>query len=169
VIVRRARGLDRPLPPAFSRVVVPVTGTPSSRSAQEVAFAISGQLGTEVLLTHVVNRVGQLPRIFARRSTIETDDPAMAAARSMMDAAVERATDAGLEPREVLREGQSAGEILVETARTEDADLVVLGAQLRNVDGRPFIGHTVETVLERSDATVVVVAQPRSREEPVEH
>ena len=93
----------------------------------------------------------------------------MAAARSMMGAAVERATDAGLEPREVLREGQSAGEILVETARTEDADLVVLGAQLRNVDGRPFIGHTVETVLERSDATVVVVAQPRSREEPVEH
>ena len=70
---------------------------PSSQSAQEVAFAISGQLGTEVLLTHVVNRVGQLPRIFARRSTIETDDPAMAAARSMMGAAVERATDAGLE------------------------------------------------------------------------
>ena len=54
------------------------------------------------------------------------------------------------------------------TARTEQADLVVLGAQLRNVDGRPFIGHTVETVLERSDATVVVVAQPRVREEASE-
>ena len=162
VIVRRARGLDRPLPPAFSRAIVPVTGTPSSRSAQEVAFAISAQLGTEVLLTHVVNRVNQLPRIFARRGTA-VDDPAIAAAESMMARAVERAHEAGISPREILREGASAGEALVDTARTEQADLVVLGAQLRNVDGRPFIGHTVEAVLERSDATVVVVAQPRPR------
>jgi len=162
VIVRRARGLDRPLPPAFSRAIVPVTGTPSSRSAQEVAFAISAQLGTEVLLTHVVNRVNQLPRIFARRGTA-VDDPAIAAAESMMARAVERAHEAGISPREILREGASAGEALVDTARTEQADLVVLGAQLRNVDGRPFIGHTVEAVLERSDATVVVVAQPRPK------
>ena len=165
VIVRRARGLDRPLPPAFSRAIVPVTGTPSSRSAQEVAFAISGQLGTEVLLTHVVNRVNQLPRIFARRGTA-VDDPAIAAAESMMARAVERAHEAGISPREILREGASAGEALVDTARTEQADLVVLGAQLRNVDGRPFIGHTVEAVLERSDATVVVVAQPRPKDPP---
>ena len=61
---------------------------------------------------------------------------------------------------------ESAGEALVDTARTEQADLVVLGAQLRNVDGRPFIGHTVEAVLERSDATVVVVAQPRPKDPP---
>ena len=103
VIVRRARGLDRPLPPAFSRAIVPVTGTPSSRSAQEVAFAISAQLGTEVLLTHVVNRVNQLPRIFARRGTA-VDDPAIAAAESMMARAVERAHEAGISPREILRE-----------------------------------------------------------------
>ncbi|MEK9999733.1 MAG: cation:proton antiporter, partial [Acidimicrobiaceae bacterium] len=109
VIVRRARGLDRPLPPAFSRAIVPVTGTPSSRSAQEVAFAISGQLGTEVLLTHVVNRVNQLPWIFARRGAL-IDDPAIAAAESMMARAVERAHEAGISPREILREGTSAGE-----------------------------------------------------------
>ncbi len=60
-----------------------------------------------------------------------------------------------------MTEGPSAGAVLVDVANREDADLVVLGAQLRHVDGRPFIGHTVETVLERSDATVVVVAQPR--------
>ena len=159
VIVRRARGLDRPLPPAFSRAIVPVTGTRSSRSAQEVAFAISGQLGTEVVLSHVINRVNELPRLFARRGAAE--DPALTAANSMMAGAVERAQQAGIDPRQLVREGHSAGEVLVQVARAEEADLVVLGAQLRNVDGRPFLGHTVETVLERSDATVVVVAQPR--------
>jgi len=160
VIVRRARGLDRPLPPAFGRVVVPVTGTASSRSAQEVAFAISGQLGTSVVLTHVINRAAPaLPRLFARRR--DSDDPVAAAGRQMMDRAVDQAVEAGVSPRSLMSEGVSVGDALVETARAESADLVVLGAQLRNVDGRPFIGHTVETVLERSDATVVVVAQPR--------
>ena len=162
VIVRRARGLERPLPPAFSRVIVPVTGTPSSRSAQEVAFAVAGQLGTEVVLTHVVNRaVSPLPRIFARRRDVL--GPAHSAADEMMAIAVGRAVDVGIEPRTLMAEGPSAGEVLVDSAKAESADLVVLGAQLRNVDGRPFIGHTVETVLERSDATVVVVAQPRLR------
>lgn len=162
VIVRRARGLDRPLPPAFSRVIVPVTGTPSSRSAQEVAFAVAGQLGTEVVLTHVVNRVvSPLPRIFARRRDVL--DPVHNAADEMMALAAGRAVDAGIEPRTLMAEGQSAGQVLVDSAKAESADLVVLGAQLRNVDGRPFIGHTVETVLDRSDATVVVVAQPRLR------
>ncbi|MDG1410635.1 MAG: cation:proton antiporter [Acidimicrobiales bacterium] len=162
VIVRRARGLERPLPAAFSRVIVPVTGTPSSRSAQEVAFAVAGQLGTEVVLTHVVNReVNALPRIFSRRRDVPA--PVHSAGDAMMALAAGRAVDAGIEPRTLMVEGSSAGEVLVESATAESADLVVLGAQLRNVDGRPFIGHTVETVLERSDATVVVVAQPRLR------
>ncbi|NCG39153.1 MAG: universal stress protein, partial [Actinobacteria bacterium] len=150
------------LPPAFSRVIVPVTGTPSSRSAQEVAFAVASQLGTEVVLTHVVNRVvSPLPRIFARRRDVL--DPVHNAADEMMALAAGRAVDAGIEPRTLMAEGQSAGQVLVDSAKAESADLVVLGAQLRNVDGRPFIGHTVETVLDRSDATVVVVAQPRLR------
>ena len=81
-----------------------------------------------------------------------------------MASAVERASQAGIGARQLVREGRSAGEALVQVSRSEDADLVVLGAKLRNVDGRPFLGHTVETVLERSDATVVVVAQPRQSE-----
>ncbi len=160
VIVRRARGLDRPLPPAFGRVLVPVTGTASSRSAQEVAFAISGQLGTEVVLTHVLTRApSAIPRLFALRRDL--DDPVLIAGRRMMARAGERALEAGIEPRTLMPEGVSVGDALVDIAKAESADLVVLGAQLRNVDDRPFIGHPVETVLERCDATVVVVAQPR--------
>ncbi|MDW3219188.1 MAG: cation:proton antiporter [Acidimicrobiales bacterium] len=162
VIVRRARGLDRPLPPAFSRVIVPVTGTRSSRSAQEVAFSISSNLGTEVVLTHVLSRSSPLPRIFGRRQ--REDDPAMAVADQMIEGAAALATESGLQTRAVVRESDTAGAALVAAAREETADLVVLGAQLRNVDGRPFLGNTVETVLEQSDATVVVVAYPRTRE-----
>jgi nucleotide-binding universal stress UspA family protein len=158
VIVRRARGLDRPLPAAFGRVIVPVTGTRSSRSAQEVAFSISAALGTEVVLTHVLNRTSPLPRIFGRRG--RDHDPELAVADQLVAGAVNLAAESAIEPRTLVRESATAGTALVDAARSEAADLVVLGAQLRNVDGRPFLGNTVETVLEQSDATVVVVAHP---------
>lgn len=160
VIVRRARGLDRPLPPAFSRAIVPVTGTRSSRSAQEVAFAISRALGTEIVLTHIAEISNSLPRIFGRRG--RDDDPASKVGEQMMAGATALASETGVQSRTLLRESTTPGSALVAAARVEQADLVVLGAQLRNVDGRPFLGNTVETVLEQSDATVVVVAQPRS-------
>lgn len=159
VIVRRARGLDRPLPAAFSRVVVPVTGTRSSTAAQEVAFSVSEQLGTEVFLTHVMNRKTLVPRVLKRRST--EMDPSEVIAKELLDIATIRAVQANIWPRALIRSSTDVPSALVGVARDEDCDLVVLGAQLRRVDGRPFLGHTVETVLEQCDANIVVVALPR--------
>lgn len=56
VVVRRGRNLETKLIGAFSRALVPVSGTRSSRAAQEIAFNISRHLGTEIVLAHVVNR-----------------------------------------------------------------------------------------------------------------
>ena len=159
LIVRRARDLDRPLPAAFSRVVVPVTGTRSSSAAQEVAFSISEQLGTEVFLTHAMNRKTLVPRVLKRRST--ELDPAEVIAKELLDIATIRAVQAGIWPRALIRSSTDVPSALVGVARDEECDLVVLGAQLRSVDGRPFLGHTVETVLEQCDANVAVVALPR--------
>ncbi|MBA2438682.1 MAG: cation:proton antiporter, partial [Acidimicrobiia bacterium] len=53
IIVRRARNLDRPLPGAFARALVPVSAAPWSRAAQEIAFNLSANIGTEIVLTHV--------------------------------------------------------------------------------------------------------------------
>ena len=159
IIVRRARDLDRPLPAAFSRVVVPVTGTRSSSAAQEVAFSISEQLGTEVFLTHVLNRKTLVPRVLKRRST--ELDPSEVVARELLDIATIRAVQAGIWPRALIRSSADVPSALVGVATDEGCDLVVLGAQLRSVDGRPFLGHTVETVLEQCDANVAVVALPR--------
>ena len=172
VIVRRATDLDTPLPGAFSRAVVPVTGTRSSRAAQEVAFGVSSRLGTEVVLTHVTQRqrpeLRMLPSRLAsgklatrllgdsrRESSSEVVDALMEGARS-------RGAEMGLEARTLVQEGSSPASTLVAVAAEQQADLVVLGASLRNVDGRPFLGHTVETVLERCSANVAVVAMPRT-------
>ena len=172
VIVRRAEGLETPLPGAFTRAIVPVTGTRSSMAAQEVAFGVSSQLGTEVVLTHVVQRqrpqLRMLParlargRLAARVLGEDRSESARQVVDSLMESARSRGSEMGIDARTLVPEGSSVATTLVAAAEEQEADLVVLGASLRNVDGRPFLGHTVETVLERCTANVAVVAMPRA-------
>ena len=71
----------------------------------------------------------------------------------------EMAQGLGVDTKQVLRSGEPADEILELVAELE-ADLVVMGANLRRPDGRPFLGHTVERILRECDATVAVVLMP---------
>ena len=175
MIVRKARNIDTPLPPAFVRMVVPVTGTRSSRAAQEIALGISTRLGTEIVLTHVVTTHGILiPKVLATlgRQSAElkyVDEALMQGGLSMTEAqvieslmgsAVDFCGEVGVTPVTHVCTGALSGTALVEAVSEVNADLIVLGASLRHVDGRPFLGQTVETVLEQCDANVVVVAIP---------
>ncbi len=159
VLVRRARNIDRPLPGAFTRALVPVAGTPASRAAQEVAFHLSAQLGTEILLAHVVSRPRQeavVPRLFHR---LAVHEPEPSVGEKVLEQSAAWAADLGVETRSVMRTG-SAAETVLATVEEVDADLVVLGANLRQLAGRPFLGHTVEHVLHECDATIAVVMVP---------
>jgi Kef-type K+ transport system membrane component KefB/nucleotide-binding universal stress UspA family protein len=176
VIVRRARGLDRPTPGAFARAVVPVSATTASRAAQEIAFSLSAHIGTEIVLTHVVAKTEdplsrQVRRRFGRRADADEMAAAADGGVGVLDAQTDVATrilgraeelgdELGSRCRAVVRQGGSKAEEIVGAARDEAADLVILGANLRQFDGRPFLGHGVEQVLEECDATVVVVATP---------
>lgn len=159
VIVRRARNLDRPLPGAFTRAVVPVTGSPSSRAAQEVAGNLSAQLGTELLLTHVTVPRPATARARAPGGVLwryETRSVGAVGA-GLLERARGHAHELGARARVAEQHGDNPAEEILELAEREEADLVVVGATVRRLDDRPFLGHTVEAVLERSDATVVVV------------
>ncbi len=160
VVVRRARNLDRPLPGAFSRAVVPVTGSPVSRAAQEVAFNLSAQLGTELHLTHVNTTWGEpvgLPSLFSRRM-IPRIGPNVG--ERVVEQAMAFADELGATSRAAVLEGSSPAEEILRLVQDIEADLVVMGAHLRRVGDRPFLGHRVEQVLRDCDATVVVVLIP---------
>ncbi len=204
LVVRRARQADQALPPAFSRALVPVTGTAAARAGQEIAYNISRHLGTAVTVAHVVTRPGGVPGTDAVTGSqaatgaqavpgtdpatgaqavpgtdpvagidvighLPTGDatPGPGAARSatgtgegVLREAESLARELGVEPQVLVRHGQSAGPEIVAAAREVEADLVVMGATARLVEGRPFLGHTVEHVLAHTDATVVVVVLP---------
>ncbi len=148
IIVRRARHQQTALPSFFTRCIVPVSGSRASRAAQEVAFNLGAALGTELVLTHVVSR--------GDHDEAESDRPAM----SMLAAAQTAAHDQGASSRLLLRHGVSVAEELTQVAELEDADLVIIGANPRHLDGRAFLGHTIEELLATCDATLVVVTVP---------
>ena len=175
IIVRRPRLDGAAMPAAFQKVLVPVTGTPSSRAGQEVACNVSLSLGTQVVLAHVVTRSdgdgrragAPLAAVGAGSRPAPPPAPprrelaaAEGGAQVVLRGAWETAIDMGVEPEVVLRHGRSAGDEILAAAQEVGADVLALGATVRQVEGRPFLGHTVEQVLARSDATVVVVALP---------
>jgi nucleotide-binding universal stress UspA family protein len=88
------------------------------------------------------------------------DESADRPAMSMLASAQTDAHDQGAASRLLLRHGVSVAEELGDVAERESADLVIIGAYPRNLDGRVFLGHTIEEVLATCDATVVVVTIP---------
>ncbi|NNE74516.1 MAG: universal stress protein [Acidimicrobiales bacterium] len=170
IIVRRARNLDRPLPGVFTKALVPVAGTQTAQAAQEVAFSLSDDLGTEITLAHIVNRAGAMASIpLIGRLVAHDEDPALELANKLIAEATERADGMGIRTRTIIKQNSSTAVAIVQAASEVGADLVVLGATVRKVDGRPFLGHNVETVLEQCDATVVVVASPQPEAADTNH
>ena len=157
LIARPARNQDGRLP-VISRVVVPVSGGRSSRAAQEVAVSISADLGTEVVLTHVVDRPppSRVSRLLGRAAVDDQTD----VAERLLRAARERAEASGVHARTELRRSESPADALVELVEECEADLVLVGGRARASEGHVFLGHTVEQVLEECDATVAVVVSP---------
>jgi Kef-type K+ transport system membrane component KefB/nucleotide-binding universal stress UspA family protein len=164
LIVRKGQ---RPALPR--RVLVPVSGAARSRPAKEIAFNLSRRLGSEVTLVHVVTRP-EPDRADVDATAEASWSPPKAhgdsgrtqsrAAVGVLEHAVTMADEHDVPASTTVRSGLSIGEEVIDTAGSTDADLVVVGATARRLEGRPFLGHTVEHVLEHAEATVVVVSMP---------
>ena len=268
VVVRRARNLERPLPGAYAKALVPASGSPASRAAAEVAANLSSQLGTQIVLAHIVGSMdvmGGLRRLptmgaggmwpgsgsedaageessdddpfdavlarlegvavegdagdeesaaaepagkarrgaflptggeagpgptgateggwtaltgsvmgrFAmmlqapldllrsrRRALLRSPARATGIGQQVLNQAAQLVAEQGVEPELVTRTGTSTAIELLALVRETEADLVIMGANLRRLRDRPFLGHTVEHVLRNCDATVALVLVP---------
>ncbi len=133
----------------FHRVLVPVTGTMAGRAAEEVAYTLGSRLHADVDAMHVVKRSDRTGE----------EEPA---AVSQLQRARDLADRMGGDAATLVRAGATAYEEIVDVAAEQEADLIVLGAQLRTHEGQPFLGHGTEYVLEHAEQTVIVVVFPES-------
>ena len=187
VIVKKGLRHGPVPPPALARALVPVSGSPSSRTAQEIAFSMSAHHGTEVVLMHVINRPEVVaavkvpagrgePRLGGGTDTVRSGallgDGASGTQRGVQaaDAVLEDAMTLGrqfdVEAQAHSRPGTSTGEEILAAAEELDADLIILGATVRRLEGRPFLGHNVEHILEQAHVMVVVVTTPDVTTDP---
>jgi Kef-type K+ transport system membrane component KefB/nucleotide-binding universal stress UspA family protein len=181
-LVRRGLDITSRLPPAYGRVLIPVTGTASSVAAQELGLAISGAIGTEAILTHVVHHDGaegddddghggEGPEVTMgrrRRTWSATEvlsrsgDSARLAGQRLLDDASARAATVGARAITAMTDAESTAAGILQLVDLHETDLVILGATRRDVDGGLFLGHTVERLLRRCRATIVLVVSPPS-------
>jgi Kef-type K+ transport system membrane component KefB/nucleotide-binding universal stress UspA family protein len=160
VLVVRRGTRDAPFCPR--RVLVPAVGTPAGRAAQEVGYALAQACDGEVLLAHVVTvpRQGIGAGLWPWRRRPATDDERTAVAARVVEEARALAAEAGARARTEIRTGVSVAEEMLALASELAPDAIVVTANVRQLSGRPFLGHGVEHFLEHSDATLIVVATP---------
>jgi nucleotide-binding universal stress UspA family protein len=164
VIVRRGAHDDLARPPAYRRILVPAIGTEPGRAAQELAFSVAERTGASVVIAHVVppppSQRRTAERAWSERTPGELDEPRADPAEQVVEDARAFAERMNVRAETVIRTGVSASHELLTIAREREIDLLVLTANLRQLSGRPFLGHGVEELLEEAEATVVVVTAP---------
>ncbi|MEX1162490.1 MAG: cation:proton antiporter [Nitriliruptor sp.] len=152
---------------AARRILVPVTGVLTGRAAEEVGAVLAAGLDAHLDLVHVVTRsdrggdTGQrVPLDVGGRGT-----GTESTARSVLDQAVQRASRFGADATGSARTGAVTPEAILAAAQDLGSDLIVLSARSRAVEGKPFLGHGTEYLLEHAPQTVVTVIFPPEGEE----
>ncbi|MBW3561630.1 MAG: cation:proton antiporter [Actinobacteria bacterium] len=149
LLVRRAaRAHSQALDGApVRRILVPVTGTVVGLAAEEIAFVLASRMDAEVDAVHVVTR----------------PDPERAGAHQI-ESQLQRSRTLsrrfGRTASSVLRVAPVPYEGLLDAATERQTDLIVTGTQVRSHEGRPFLGHGTEYLLENASAAVAVIVFP---------
>lgn len=139
----------------FRRILTAATGTRDGRAAEEVAFVLSTRTGAEVDIVHVISRADRmLHAVWSGRADQHST------ARTLLSRSVALAGRFGSVATGYTRVGSSAHEQLLEAADERRADTIVIGCQIASVEGKPFLGHGVEYLLEHATQTLVIVAYP---------
>jgi Kef-type K+ transport system membrane component KefB/nucleotide-binding universal stress UspA family protein len=168
-------------PPDYRRLVVPTTGTRMARAAEEIAATLASRTDATIDLVHVVARPdrdpeddrapGSSPRprtaatATATLATRSDPRPEQPTAQGLLAKAMARVDRFGVVTEGHIRQGVSPYEGVQQVADSVSADAIFLGAQVRSLEGQPFLGHGTEYLLEHARQTVVVVVFPSHEED----
>ncbi|HEX9888871.1 MAG TPA: cation:proton antiporter [Nitriliruptorales bacterium] len=145
----------------FQRLLTAATGTPVGQAAEEISYLLAARVGAEVDVVHVVSRADQV--LAGSWGDSVQHHPV---ARAMLHGSVELARRFGMAASGLTRIGATAYEELLAAAHERGADTLVIGARVRSVDGRPFLGHGIEYLLQHAPQSLIIVAVPPNAAEP---
>ncbi len=146
----------------FRRVLLPVSATRASRAAAEVAIAYAATSGAVIKLLHVNPQEAptQVRRII--RSTFRTYERLVGSyadpvGERLIEAVEQRAVEADVRCDRIFSSHHSRSEAILEATEAHFCDLILLGAESKDVGGAAFLGHTARSVMQQSQTAVAVV------------
>jgi universal stress protein A len=142
-----------PVVARFGKLLLATDLSPASAAATEQAFDLAGRLRAPLLVVSVIDP-GQLRRPGGRFG--QRVDQVRAQRELVAQELVERGRTLGISVSFLIWEGEP-GESIVEAARAEHADLVIVGSHGRGSVGRFFIGSVSEHVVRHAPCPVLVV------------
>lgn len=150
-LVVKGDGAATPWPPR--RILVPTNGSAAARNAADLAFLLATGEEEEALLLNVIEEPGGLARYRATGAS----EREMRTHQEIVDDLVERGEAQGANVRGSVAVGSDPETVVIETARREQIDLIVMGTDVRPGSDRLFLGPRVERILDNAPCPVVII------------
>jgi nucleotide-binding universal stress UspA family protein len=139
---------------SIRKVLVPILDLGASVRAVELAARLNQGHKAEMVIVYVHEIPLQAPLAMPEK------DPRIQRA---LDAAAFIATQHNLEPRTRINVARQAGHRIVEIAREENVDLIVMGISLTNRPNEGPLGRIAEHVVRNAPCEVIVDRVPRQK------
>ncbi len=145
----------------YSRILVPVDGSPPAELGLLEAIGLAARLGSKLHLLNVVDARLLFVEVSAYVAPDRLLDDWRAAGQRLVDAAVAQAGAKGVVADGVVRcdPGMRVCDVILEEARQSAAELIVMGTHGRHGLSRLALGSDAELVLRESAVPVLLVRQ----------
>lgn len=140
----------------FSRVVVPLDGSPLAESIIPFLLQIAGPLDVEVVLLRVLQPIPPEVIEGSRYVVVEDVEKRAADAREYLAPLAARLAAAGVRATIDVRRGDPVTEIIA-GAREAGADLIAMTTHGRSGLGRLLFGSVAEAVLRQTEVPVFLM------------
>jgi nucleotide-binding universal stress UspA family protein len=146
--------------PSIRRILVPVDFSKCSRAALDYALEFAASLNAAVEVLYVWE-----PNGYAGSGALGVVPPPRGQAWDETRQQMKREVDSFLGPhrdhvRQVRVESGIAGDVIAETARQGEYDLVIMGSHGRTGVARLLVGSVAEAVMRKSDVPVLTLRLP---------
>lgn len=139
----------------YETVLIPTDGSDASLAAVDQGVAIARQSDATVHFVHVVDIGVEMAAAGVGTIADDLEETLSSVAEDALDAAEERAEDAGVAATRTILEGDPHDAILA-YGDEHDADLIVLGASGRSGLQEQLLGSTTDRVAQTADVSVLI-------------
>lgn len=143
----------------YSRILVPVDGSPTSERGLQEATAIARAMKSTLVLLHVID---DFPYMMEMATVIHYEDnhrALMQAGQQLLERCEAALDEAGVAHERVLREvkATAVADVIAQEVQDRRCDLIVMGTHGRRGLSRLTLGSDAELVVRQSGVPVLLV------------